>query len=468
VTIIVRHEEGEEPTHRNGAWKVAYADFVTAMMAFFMLMWLLNATTEVQRTGLADYFAPTNLFGRSASGSGKPFGGKTPNDAGTSVSSDGSPQIIKGHQSPQQDVAEADTDTPATPLAQSDATTSGATDGATDGASRATTDDADQPARMSREGRQEVVQGGDYAAARLTPDPNRDIPPDPTAPDVARREAAAIQSDAQREQRAMEQAGAQLLAAIRRDPSLQDEAGQITVDTVPEGLRIQVVDAERRPMFALGSASPTRQVRQLMQKVAPVLAGLPNAVSIAGHTDSLLYRGQEKDNWDLSTDRANATRRILVEAGLPAERIRSVTGNADRDLLVPADPLNPANRRITVIVLRHAGRDRPRTAAAAAGPTLVTAAPAEATPATTTRAAVAPAAASAVTAASFAAAPATASAAAAMPATPSVAAVMPATASAATASAAAGGPATASAATTIPASAAATPATPAAANPVTR
>src|SRR3984957_8502654 len=111
VTIIVRHEEGEEPTHRNGAWKVAYADFVTAMMAFFMLMWLLNATTEVQRTGLADYFAPTNLFGRSASGSGKPFGGQTPNDSGTSVSSDGIPQVIKGRHSPQQDVDETAADT---------------------------------------------------------------------------------------------------------------------------------------------------------------------------------------------------------------------------------------------------------------------------------------------------------------------------------------------------------------------
>src|ERR1700733_2624386 len=141
LTIIVRHEEGEEPAHRSGAWKVAYADFITAMMAFFMLMWLLNATTEVQRTGLADYFAPTNLFGRSASGSGMPFGGKTPNDAGTSVSSDGTPQVIKGHQSPQQDVQEADTDALATPLVQSDA--------ATDGAA---TDDADEQARMSRDG----------------------------------------------------------------------------------------------------------------------------------------------------------------------------------------------------------------------------------------------------------------------------------------------------------------------------
>ena len=127
VTIIVRHDEedDEQPAHRNGSWKVAYADFVTAMMAFFMLMWLLNATTEVQRTGLADYFAPTNLFGRSASGSGKPFGGQTPNDSGTSVSSDGIPQVVKGRHSPQHDVEEAATDTLATALPASDVATDG-------------------------------------------------------------------------------------------------------------------------------------------------------------------------------------------------------------------------------------------------------------------------------------------------------------------------------------------------------
>jgi chemotaxis protein MotB len=379
VTIIVRHEEDEEePTHRSGAWKVAYADFVTAMMAFFMLMWLLNATTEVQRTGLADYFAPTNLFGRSASGSGKPFGGETPNDSGTSVSSDGMPQVIKGQHSPQQDVEAADTDTLATPLPQSDVAADGASKTAPDDADAAADGSAgDGPGRTSRDGAgvgialqqgqgdQAVAQGGDYAAVRLTQDPNHKLPTDPTAPDVARGKAAAPRSDGDSEQRAMEQAGAQLLAAIRHDPALQDSSGQITVDTVPQGLRIQVVDAEQRPMFALGSAAPTKQVRELMRKVAPVLAGLPNEISIAGHTDSLLYHGQEKDNWDLSTDRANATRRILVEAGLADSRIRNVTGNADRDLLLPADPQNPANRRITIIVLRRAAGVAPAATASA-------------------------------------------------------------------------------------------------------
>ena len=89
ATIVIRREEGGEHGHHGGAWKVAYADFVTAMMAFFLLMWLLNATTEEQRRGLADYFAPTNLLARSVSGSGQPFGGRTPNDDGNSTSTQG-------------------------------------------------------------------------------------------------------------------------------------------------------------------------------------------------------------------------------------------------------------------------------------------------------------------------------------------------------------------------------------------
>ncbi|MDR3535123.1 MAG: flagellar motor protein MotB [Acetobacteraceae bacterium] len=365
VTIIIRHDEGEEAAHHGGAWKVAYADFVTAMMAFFMLMWLLNATTEVQRTGLADYFAPTNLFGRSTSGSGQPFGGKTPNDTGTSVSSDGMPKVMTGYHSPQQDAG--DDVVPVAPPAPADEAKDDATDPGQTSQDGAKAGAALQPGQ----GQQSVVRGGDFPEVRLTPAPGPETTADAPATDVVHREAAAIQSDAQREQVALDQAGAQLLAAIRRDPALQDAMGQIIVDSVPEGLRIQVVDAERRPMFALGSAIPTPRIKDLMQKVVPALAGLPNAISIAGHTDSYTFRGQDKGNWELSSDRANATRRTLVDAGLSDDRIRSVTGNADRDLLVPADPYNPANRRITIIVLRHAGGEQP---AAQAKPNRLTAA----------------------------------------------------------------------------------------------
>ncbi len=333
--IIVRRDEAEEAPHHGGAWKVAYADFVTAMMAFFLLMWLLNATTEQQRTGLADYFAPTNLFGRSASGSGQPFGGRTPNDDGTSVSSDGAPQSIRGQSQPEQrDLQDDDPDAQALSRSWTDATQDDDSDPTLSGPNGKST----APAQKPGTGHQSMVQGGDYAAARLTPSQT----PDPTA-----------QTEAQHERQVLEQTGAQLLDAIRRDPALQDVAGQLMIDNVPEGLRIQVVDADHRPMFALGSSAPTRRVQDLMQKVVPSLIGLPNAIAISGHTDALTYRGQDKGNWELSSERANATRRILVDAGLPDDRIRSVTGNADRDLLLPADPLNPANRRITITVLRH-------------------------------------------------------------------------------------------------------------------
>lgn len=323
-------------------------------MAFFLLMWLLNATTEEQRTGLADYFAPTNIFGRAATGSGQPFGGKMPNDPGLGVSSEGAPQVIKGFHPPQVDVEEDDSDVAALAIQRNGAAFGEAGEAGQAAGRRSVTADPGNPVRRPMPGRQAYVRGGDYAAARLVPE---EKPADDQAAvkEGAKAEAAAsTEGDALREQRALEVAGAKLTESIRRDPALGDVAGQIMIDTAPEGLRIQIVDADRQAMFALGSASPNRRVRDLMAKVVPALAGLPNDVSIAGHTDSLGYGASGRSNWDLSADRANAARRIMVEAGLPEARVRSVTGNADRDLLLPSEPLSPSNRRITVVVLRHA------------------------------------------------------------------------------------------------------------------
>jgi chemotaxis protein MotB len=143
---------------------------------------------------------------------------------------------------------------------------------------------------------------------------------------------------------------------VKNDPALADLARQLSIDMTPEGLRVQIMDEEQQPMFATGSAVPNDRARLLLQKVAPVLMKLPQPISIAGYTDAAPFPGPGRTNWELSAERANATRRLLVDGGLPEGRIQSVTGHADRDPLLPADPLAAANRRIAIVVLREASR----------------------------------------------------------------------------------------------------------------
>jgi chemotaxis protein MotB len=155
-----------------------------------------------------------------------------------------------------------------------------------------------------------------------------------------------------REKQAFEQAAQQIREAVSADPQLAELARQLQIDITPDGLRIQILDAEHEAMFPLGSAVPNDHARMLLQKIAPVLMRMTEDVSISGHTDAAPFAGPGRSNWELSADRANATRRLLVDAGLIGSRIRSVTGNAERDLLVPSDPLAAANRRISIQVLR--------------------------------------------------------------------------------------------------------------------
>ena len=338
VNVIIRREEVVEGGHHGGAWKVAYADFVTAMMAFFLLMWLLNATTEDQRKGLADYFSPNNLLSHASSGTGEPFGGHTAFDDGALVSDRGSVEISEGRRTP----ASPSQDGPGTP-------TSGPADDPGSG----------KPAVAAREAapapegtRADAMATGTNpnavslaGSARIAAVEKLDGGRKPTT--------AELQVEAERrEKAAFEQAAQQIRDAVHDDPALADIARQLAIDMTPDGLRIQIMDEIGLPMFASGSAEPNERARLLMRKVVSVLARLPQAISIAGHTDAAPYPGPGRTNWELSTERANATRRLMVDSGLGENRIRSVTGNADRDPLLPADPLAAANRRIAILVLR--------------------------------------------------------------------------------------------------------------------
>ena len=171
---------------------------------------------------------------------------------------------------------------------------------------------------------------------------------------------AEIRAEKERQEKAaFEEAAEQIREAVKADPALTELARQLTIDMTPEGLRIQIMDEVKQPMFASGSADPNERARLLMRKIVPMLARLPQAISIAGHTDAAPFPGPGRTNWELSSERANATRRLLVEGGLPEARFRSVTGNADKDPLLPAEPLAAANRRIAIVVLRDARPGKP-------------------------------------------------------------------------------------------------------------
>ena len=329
ATIIIRKEEVVEGGHHGGAWKVAYADFVTAMMAFFLLMWLLNATTEEQRSGLADYFSPSSITSRNPSGFGAPFGGLTPNVDGALASDRGAVQVTPGPTRPIMglDDSEEDDAPPSKPRTSGPSLLTVAQDGAA--------------AAQASHVQTTVPDAAHPPAARL-------------APPVAKDPAAEAERE-QRERAAFERAAEQIREAVRSDPALASLAKQLAIDLTPEGLRIQILDEDRQPMFGFGTAALNDRARSLMAKVAPVLLRLTQPIAIEGHTDATPYRGGDRSNWDLSAERANATRRLLTDAGLPEGRIRSVAGHADRDPLLPAEPLAAANRRIAVLVLR----DRP-------------------------------------------------------------------------------------------------------------
>jgi chemotaxis protein MotB len=317
ATIVLKRVEEGGHGHHGGAWKVAYADFVTAMMAFFLLMWLLNATSEEQRKGLADYFAPANVLGRQQTGSGQPFGGRTPSESAPMTQNAGAMRVENGPVPVLQDVEREDeSETPARPL----------------------------PWRDAPEG--EAEGAADRQRAAPAPSP------------AGEAEAAAMRERAaQRETEALARAAEELRQAIAQDPALAELGRQLLIEQTPQGLRIQLVDAERRPMFALGGAAPNERARALLARVAQVAARMPNAIAITGHTDATPFRAvpgsPARSNWDLSAERANATRRLLTEAGLPEGRIRSITGAAEREPLLADAPGAAANRRVAITLLRE-------------------------------------------------------------------------------------------------------------------
>ncbi len=281
--------------HHGGAWKVAYADFVTAMMAFFLLMWLLNATTEEQRRGISEYFDPTPMeVSSQTSGAGGVMGGLTVSTEGARVN----------------DV-------------------------------------------------QPIVHNNN------PPSPNVQMQIDP---EQMKKEE--LQAELEKRENAEFQEVKDKIEEAIQDSELKDLAKNLMVDMTPEGLRIQIVDQDGESMFPSGSARPYEKTVKLIDMVADIIKSMPNQISVRGHTDSVPYaKGADYTNWELSADRANASRRVLLDAGIEKKKLSNVVGKADTEHLKPEAPNDPQNRRISIILLRESLTKPVTTKKAASGGT---------------------------------------------------------------------------------------------------
>ena len=263
IIVIKKKKKGGHGGHHGGAWKVAYADFVTAMMAFFLLLWLLSAANKAQLQGISDYFK--NPSGPPAAGG-----------ASTSV----------------------------------------------------------------------IVLGNNVDSGKGEGEKNRQS----ERPDVDEIYTEAFKRE---EIKQMEEMKAAIQESIESSPVLKELKDQIQLQITPEGLRIQILDKENRPMFDLGSAILKTYAQKLLRQIAPLLDAMPNRLSIAGHTDVLGYIGSnDYSNWELSVDRANAARRELLVGKMKEAKIARVVGHGSAVPFDAKNLANPANRRISIVLLK--------------------------------------------------------------------------------------------------------------------
>lgn len=284
--IIIKKVNKGHGGHHGGAWKIAYADFVTAMMAFFLLLWLLNSVTQEQLEGISNYFAPVTAS-TSTSGSGDILGGKTITEEGASESSTSRDAVTVDLPPPKAGTGgEADSEDSADPSSSSDV--------------------------------------------------------DPSEEQMK-----------QKEEEQFEEAKEALEEMISSIPQMKQLSESLLIDNTPEGLRIQLIDQDGLAMFPSGGADMYLHTKKLIELVAQVIIDMPQKLAISGHTDGVPFvTDSGYSNWELSADRANSARREVQHFNVPEERISRVVGKAATEPLLPDDPNNSRNRRLSIILLR--------------------------------------------------------------------------------------------------------------------
>ena len=277
-TPIIKKVKKGGHGHHGGSWKIAYADFVTAMMAFFLLMWLIASLNKAQKAGIANYFKqPLKVA---------VFGGESMGDRQINIKG-GGPNI--------QD-----------------------TDGQVNASNKPFTD-------------QKVSEHSEVS-------------------DINKQET-----------KKLEQLKSEINISMDNDPSLAGLKNQLIMDVTSEGLRIQLIDNQKKPMFDVGSDKINPDILPILANIAKLLNSVPNKITIQGHTDANPYHNPDEleyTNWELSAQRANAARRALVKAGMDENKVMTVSGFSSTVLLDKNNPYNPENRRISIIVMKKGAEDK--------------------------------------------------------------------------------------------------------------
>ena len=270
-TIIIKKISAAHHGHHGGAWKVAYADFVTAMMAFFLLLWLLNSVPVEKLSGIAQYFEPTvGLAGQKGIGF---EGGKSQNKEGSQTYD-----------------------------------------------------------------RQAGIEYGVVQKGQIIANPERGV--DIKTEEIENERFAMVEGE--------------LKKTIMADKELVQFQDSIIFDITPEGMQIKITDQDKFPMFKENSPELEVYAKNIISKIVNLIKYSPNYIAISGHTDSdQTSMPKDYTNWELSSDRANSTRRFIVEQGIPADQISRIVGKADTEPLDPANPNSSRNRRVTITLLRN-------------------------------------------------------------------------------------------------------------------
>lgn len=267
--VVVRRKRAYGESHHGGSWKIAYADFMTAMMAFFLVMWLLLLVPKKDLQSIAEYFRMPLMTAITG-------GDKL--DTSESKIPGGAPSVIPNQ----------------------------------------------------------------YPLPSANPENDSQL------------------EDDEADQESLENLKEKLDNLIEHNPVLRQFRPQLLLDMTPDGLRIQILDQQNRPMFTTGSAVVQTYMRDILRELAPLISELPNSITISGHTDALRYASGDRNysNWELSADRANASRRELVAGGMSESKVMRVIGLGSTLMYDKENPRNPMNRRIMIMVLNQDAEDR--------------------------------------------------------------------------------------------------------------